>query len=266
MNMHEAVQAFQLAEQDFGERMQARGILFDPALGVEAGLLAALPHLARIKAAEGVVPGVSTRRCSAHVVHPKPSPPGPGNPPLWCCLREGHGGPHRHDGGGMYPSIPFRENDEVSMLAADHQPAQAAMPEEGHCVRVLSCDGEWEGEALWEVGEGCYVTRVPVHTTVEPVAQGEAVPDSLLAEADEMASELIYRGNKQMSQDHSDWGSMIAKLADALRLATQPRAVPDEVVTELVEAATEVYRISDREHEAWHRLRAALSAAQEADR
>jgi len=41
----EAIKAFQLAENGFGERMQTRGILFDPALGVEAGLLAALPHL-----------------------------------------------------------------------------------------------------------------------------------------------------------------------------------------------------------------------------
>ncbi len=52
----EAIQAFQLAEQAFGERMQARGALFDPALGVEAGLLAALPHLERIEADESAVP------------------------------------------------------------------------------------------------------------------------------------------------------------------------------------------------------------------
>lgn len=48
MSMHAAIQAFQLAEQGFGERMVARGALFDPALGVEAGLLAALPHLQRV--------------------------------------------------------------------------------------------------------------------------------------------------------------------------------------------------------------------------
>jgi hypothetical protein len=53
------------------------------------------------------------------------------------------------------------------------QAAQVKTPTEGHCIRVLSCDGEWEGEALWECGEGRYVTRVPVQPTAEPVAQGE---------------------------------------------------------------------------------------------
>lgn len=50
------------------------------------------------------------------------------------------------------------------------------------------------------------------------------------------------------------------------RLAAQPRAVPDAYVGELIEAAAEVYRISDREHEAWRRLRAALVAARKAQR
>jgi hypothetical protein len=54
MSMPEAVQAFQQAESGFGERMQARGVLFDPALGVEAGLLAALPHLLPSGKREGV--------------------------------------------------------------------------------------------------------------------------------------------------------------------------------------------------------------------
>jgi hypothetical protein len=54
MSMPEAVQAFQQAESGFGERMQARGVLFDPALGVEAGLLAALPHLLPSGEREGV--------------------------------------------------------------------------------------------------------------------------------------------------------------------------------------------------------------------
>ena len=65
------------------------------------------------------VPAIRPQRCPAHVIHPKPSPPGPSNPPIWCCLREGHDGPHRHDGGGMYPSIPFRENDKVSMQSSN---------------------------------------------------------------------------------------------------------------------------------------------------
>ncbi len=54
-------------------------------------------------------------RCPARVIHPKPAPPGPCNPPIWCCLPEGHDEPHRHNGGGMYPSIPFRKTDKVSM-------------------------------------------------------------------------------------------------------------------------------------------------------
>ena len=56
------------------------------------------------------------------------------------------------------------------------------------------------------------------------------------------------------------------RLAMDAVLAAQPRAVPDAYVGELIEAATEVYRISDREHEAWRRLRAALVAARKAQR
>ncbi len=40
-----AVRAFQLAELAHGERMERDGLLFDPSLGVEAGLRAAMPHL-----------------------------------------------------------------------------------------------------------------------------------------------------------------------------------------------------------------------------
>ena len=61
-------------------------------------------------------------RCPARVVHPKVAAPGPGNPPLWCFLKEGHDGPHRHNGGGAYPSIPFRDTDEVSMEPLSTQP------------------------------------------------------------------------------------------------------------------------------------------------
>lgn len=53
--------------------------------------------------------------CRARV-KPTPAhlrPPGPANPPMWCCLKEGHEGPHRFDHGGMHPSIPFRDTDEV---------------------------------------------------------------------------------------------------------------------------------------------------------
>lgn len=41
----EMVTAFQLAELEYGERMQRSGIVFDPALSVEAGLAAALESL-----------------------------------------------------------------------------------------------------------------------------------------------------------------------------------------------------------------------------
>lgn len=40
-----AVTAYQLADLAYNERMEKAGLLFDPALGVEEGLLAALPHL-----------------------------------------------------------------------------------------------------------------------------------------------------------------------------------------------------------------------------
>lgn len=54
-------------------------------------------------------------RCTAKVKPAPPSnrPPGPGNPPIWCSLPLGHEGPHRHSGGGAYPSVPFRASDEV---------------------------------------------------------------------------------------------------------------------------------------------------------
>ena len=42
-----AVEVFQRAELAFGERMKKRGVLFDPSLSVEAGLIAALAILER---------------------------------------------------------------------------------------------------------------------------------------------------------------------------------------------------------------------------
>lgn len=68
----------------------------------------------RAAAALGHEPKVSDR-CTARVV-PTPAserPPGPSNPPVWCCLKAGHEGPHRCDGGGMYASLPFRKSDKV---------------------------------------------------------------------------------------------------------------------------------------------------------
>lgn len=56
-------------------------------------------------------------RCLARVAETPPQlrPPGPHNPPMWCCLPQGHDGQHRHNGGGMYPSIPFRDTDAAVM-------------------------------------------------------------------------------------------------------------------------------------------------------
>lgn len=69
-------------------------------------LLAALGHVR-----------VPNTRCLARVAKTPPQlrPPGPHNPPIWCCLPAGHDGQHRHNGGGMYPSILFRATDEVVM-------------------------------------------------------------------------------------------------------------------------------------------------------
>lgn len=54
-------------------------------------------------------------RCRARVVHKHPigKPPGSGNPPIFCCLKAGHEGPHRCNQGDMSPWFPFRESDEV---------------------------------------------------------------------------------------------------------------------------------------------------------
>jgi hypothetical protein len=41
-----AVQVFQIAEMEYGEKMQAKGVLFDPALGVEHALRIVLDNLA----------------------------------------------------------------------------------------------------------------------------------------------------------------------------------------------------------------------------
>ena len=45
-------------------------------------------------------------------------PPGPPHPPLWCCLRDGHEGPHKYHGGGYHPPIPFRTTDEIEYREA----------------------------------------------------------------------------------------------------------------------------------------------------
>jgi len=60
---------------------------------------------------------VPNMRCLARIAETPPQlrPPGPQNPPMWCYLQAGHDGKHRHNGGGMYPSIPFRDTDEIVM-------------------------------------------------------------------------------------------------------------------------------------------------------
>lgn len=53
-------------------------------------------------------------RCTAKqvdVVLPIGRPPGPGNPPVFCCLPAGHEGPHKCNHGGM--SIPYVIRGEV---------------------------------------------------------------------------------------------------------------------------------------------------------
>ena len=78
---------------------------------------------------------VPNTRCAARVAETPPElrPPGPQNPPMWCCLPEGHDGQHRHNGGGMYPSTPFRNTDEVVM--GDPLPDYCEK-----CRRVWPCD------------------------------------------------------------------------------------------------------------------------------
>ena len=54
--------------------------------------------------------------CTARVVPlpPEKRPPGSGNPPIFCCLKAGHEGPHHCNHGGMtFPPFPFRASDEV---------------------------------------------------------------------------------------------------------------------------------------------------------
>lgn len=96
---------------------------------------------------------VPNTRCTARVAEtpPQDRPPGPHNPPMWCCLQEGHEGPHRHNGGGMYRSIPFRDTDEVVMV-----------PLPGHCAKcgsIWPCDDAkaltraLTAEKAWRSGE-----------------------------------------------------------------------------------------------------------------
>lgn len=86
-------------------------------------LLAALGHVR-----------VSNSRCHARVAETPPQlqPPGPHNPPMWCCLPVGHDWRHRHNGGGMYPSIPFRDTDSVVM--GDSLPDRC-----GKCRAIWPC-------------------------------------------------------------------------------------------------------------------------------
>lgn len=57
-------------------------------------------------------------RCTARVkdVPKDKRPPGPANPPMWCCLPAGHDGPHKCNFGGMTSPVPFRDSDEIEWL------------------------------------------------------------------------------------------------------------------------------------------------------
>jgi len=78
---------------------------------------------------------VPNTRCLARVdeTSKELAPPGPRNPPMWCCLQQGHDGQHRHNGGGMYPSIQFRDTDDVVM--GDPLPDYCEK-----CNRIWPCD------------------------------------------------------------------------------------------------------------------------------
>lgn len=82
-------------------------------------------------------------------------------------------------------------NEGLETLAAltavwHNRPAQEAP--EGHSVRVMSSDGEWEGEARWEHQERAYVTQEAVRASqekAEPVAVVAEV-SKLLTDAERM--------------------------------------------------------------------------------
>lgn len=82
-------------------------------------------------------------RCTAKVKppeYPMGRPPGPVNPPIYCCLQAGHEGPHRCDHGGMVPSFPFRASYEVIFREAGP----------GHCSK---CRTGWPCATVKEVEE-----------------------------------------------------------------------------------------------------------------
>lgn len=159
---------------------------------------------------------------------------------------------------------------EIGLLIAarDAEPVAHPLPTRAHvlgdtAVIVGTPQGEHNCDAMGCGSFGPHVLyRIPVTMEAEPVAQGEAY---LAGDAEEVAESLSDDAAqvRDIIGADSEIADNMERAAEILRTAAQPRAVPDEVVTEIVEAATEVYRISDREHEAWHRLRAALAAAQE---
>jgi len=122
-------------------------------------------------------------------------------------------------------------------------PAQAVQvdvePAEGRCIRVLSCDGEWDVEARWEHGEGAYVTQKPMRPAAEPVAQGEASAcdednNSLCRKAAGNLSMLLSLCQEQL---HPDEYATVQEIICGLQ-AAQPRVIPNvlnRLLREMVE-------------------------------
>ena len=89
----------------------------------------------------------------------------------------------------MYPSIPFRENDEVSMIAATHPPAQAAQVDESaalahftdYFVRnypgpdTIIYDPKWHAPKIFRAAQYAIANATTTPPTAEPAAQGEVV-------------------------------------------------------------------------------------------
>ncbi len=132
---------------------------------------------------------VPNTRCLARVAETPPQlrPPGPQNPPMWCYLQEGHDGNHRHNGGGMYPSIPFRDTDEIAM--GDPLPDYCEK-----CHRIWPCDDAGAIEAaLAAQGQG----------------QGEAMQSRLAA------ADALLRDMRDGAFNIGGWADAIDEYFDA---------------------------------------------------
>jgi hypothetical protein len=136
-------------------------------------------------------------------------------------------------------------NMRAALTAVWHnRPAQE--PSEGHSVRVLSQDGDWEGEARWEYQESAYVTQEAVRPAKEKAtnyvsghadstgkfhatAQEKAEP---VATVESVRAELVRKiGDCCQGGDPLCAGGCLAEIAakrNAARSAPPPAAgVPD---------------------------------------